>query len=805
MRVSYKWLKEYVDIPVSPEELAEKMTMAGVAVENIEYPGKGIDKVVTARIEKIGGHPNADKLVICTINTGSEILQVVTGAPNVREDQIILLALVGGSLPDMKINKARLRGVESFGMLCSAQELGLDPENFPPEQRDGILEFPSDTPLGMDAKELLGLDDAILELELTPNRADCLSMTGVAREVSAVLGTEIRLPDIKVTELEEAIAGKVSVEIENPELCGRYVARLIRNVKIGPSPVWMQQRLQAAGIRPISNIVDVTNYVMMELGQPLHAFDYDKLTQQTVIVRNARAGEKLVSLDDVERELTPDMLVITDPGGPVAIAGVMGGLDTEITDTTSSVLIEAAYFNPASIHRTSKNLGLRSESSARFEKGIDINGSLAAATRACQLIQEMGGGETVQGAVDNFPAPRDNTVIRLRPERTALIMGVEVPPARIKEIMTGLGFGVKEDNDGFLVEVPTRRGDIFGEIDLIEEAARLFGYNNIPTTLPEGANTEGRKTKALVLADRIAQTMVECGLTEIVTLSFINPRVFDMLNLPEEHDLRNALTVQNPLSEEQGVLRTSMLPGILDILSRNTARKNRDLAFFEMGRIFIPAAGEQLPEEKLTLAGAVMGKTKDSWQAETREMDFYYLKGVLENLLDVLNIKKYSLVPEKSHRSFHPGRAARIELGGKTAGIIGEVHPNVMENYRLNEKVYVLEIDADLLIEAAGGVKQYSPLPRYPAIERDMAIVVAKEVMAADINRIIRKSAGSLLESITLFDVYEGSQISEGYKSMAFSLKFQAPDRTLTDEEVNVIHEKIQQALKDKFQAELRG
>jgi len=805
MRVSYKWLREYVDIPVSPEELAERMTMAGVAVENIEYPGKGIEKVVTAKIEKIEPHPDANKLVVCRINTGSEILQVVTGAPNVREGQVILLALVGGEIPGMKITRAKLRGVESFGMLCSAQELGLDPENFPPAQREGILEFPEDTRLGMDARELLGLDDAILELELTPNRADCLSMTGVAREVSAVLGTALKLPEIRVAEIEETIDGKVTVEIKNPELCGRYVARLVRNVKIGPSPVWMQQRLQAAGVRPISNIVDVTNYVMMEMGQPLHAFDYDKLAQQAIIVRRAREGEKMFSLDNTERELNPDMLVITDPTGPVAIAGVMGGLDTEITGETGSVLIEAAYFKPAGIHRTSKNLALRSESSARFEKGIDINGCLAAADRACQLIQEMDGGRPVKGAVDNFPAPPANPVIRLRPERVALIMGIPVPGEQVRDIMTRLGFGVTEDGSDFMVEVPTRRGDISTEIDLIEEVARLFGYNNIPTTLPEGASTEGRKSEAQVMVDTICNLMAECGLNEIITLSFMNPRAFDMLNLPQEHTLRNAVTVQNPLSEEQRVLRTTMLPGILDILSRNTARKNRDLAFFEMGRIFIPVKGEKLPQEKLTLAAAVMGKTRAGWQSAAQEMDFYHLKGVLETLFDTLNIKKYNLVPENREISCHPGRTARVEIGGEALGVIGEIHPNVAENYRLNERVYVMQLDVETLLRFAGGVKQYSPLPRYPAMERDMAIVVSKDIMAGDINRIIRKSAGNLLERISLFDVYQGSQIKEGFKSMGFSLRFQSPERTLTDEEVNVIHQKIQQALKDNFQAELRG
>lgn len=805
MRVSYKWLKEYVDIPVSPEELADKMTMSGVAVENIEYPGKGLDKIVTGKIETITPHPDADKLVICRINTGAEIFQVVTGAPNVREGQIILLALVGATLPGMKITKAKLRGVESFGMLCSAQEMGLDPKNFPPDQQEGILEFDSGTPLGMDARELLGLDDAILELELTPNRADCLSMVGVAQEVAAILGTELKLPEIKVRETAEAIEGQVSVTINNPELCGRYVGRLVRDVRVGQSPAWMQQRLRAAGIRPISNIVDVTNYVMMELGQPLHAFDYEKLMGHAIIVRRAETGEKFVSLDDVERDLNPDILVIADAERGVAIAGVMGGLNSEITDSTSSVLIESACFNPASIHRTSKNLALRSESSMRFEKGVDINNCLLAANRACQLIQEMGAGEIVQGAVDNFPAPRQNPVIRLRTDRVSRILGVGVPVGENAEIMKRLGFIVTREGIDLLVEVPTRRGDITTEIDLIEEIARLFGYNNIPTTLPEGASSEGRKTKAQVVTDQVIDVMTECGLSEIVTLSFMNPKVFDLLNQPADSPLRQTVTVQNPLSEEQRVLRTTMLPGILDIMARNTARKNKDLAFFEVGRVFNPRSGEKLPEEILSLSAGVMGKTGSGWATQATDMDFYFLKGVLETLMDSLNIRKYNVVPESGHPAFHPGRTARIELQGESIGILGEVHPDVVENFRLNDRVCLMEVNLKKIIDAAGGLKKYSQLPKYPAVERDIAIVVDKDILAAEIYGIIKKQAGQLLESISLFDVYQGKQIKEGFKSMAFSLRFQAPDRTLTDEEVNAVYDKVQKALQEKLGAQLRA
>lgn len=805
MRVSYKWLKEYVDIPVSPEELAEKMTMAGVAVENIEYLGRDIDKIVTGKIESVIQHPDADKLLICQINTGSEMHQVVTGAPNVKPGKVAFLALVGATLPGLKISKVKLRGVESNGMLCSAQELGLDPANFPEDQRNGILLFDDDTPLGIDVKEFLGLDDAILELDLTPNRADCMSMIGVAREVAAVLGTAFRMPQMAEEKQNEALMGKLGIKIDNPELCGRYVGRIIRNVKIAPSPHWMQQRLLAAGVRPISNIVDVTNYVMLEFGQPLHAFDYDKITDKQIIIRSAKPGEKMRTLDGVDRQLTEDMLVISDPAGPTAIAGVMGGLESEITDQTTSVLLESASFNPASILRTSRKLGLRSEASMRFEKGIDINNCLMVAHRACQLLAEMGAGEPVEGWVDNYSAPKENPVIRLRPARIALLLGIEIPNKQIKDIIERLDFKIQEDGDDFIVEVPTRRGDVTTEIDLVEEVARLYGYNNIPTTLPEGATTEGKKTLRQSLVDKTVDALTGSGLTEIITLSFMNPRVFDLLNLPENDSRRKAVMIQNPLSEEQRILRTTMLPGVLDILSRNVARKNADLAFFEIGNTFTPTQDDKLPKETLSLVAAVMGKTPSWWQSPAKQMDFYYLKGILENLFAQLNINDYSFVPEAGDSALHPGRTASIHVKGEEIGIIGEIHPNVAENYRLNERTYIMHVDLDAIINFAGGLKKFNQLPKYPGIERDIAVVVPSNIFASDLNEAIRQAGGSLLERISLFDVFQGEQIKSGYKSMAFALKFQAADRTLTDEEVNEVYQKIQKSLQERFNAELRA
>lgn len=805
MRVSYKWLKEYVDVPVSPEELADKMTMAGVAIDNIEYLGQGIDKIVTGRIESVIKHPDADKLVICQINTGSETYQVVTGAPNVKADKVALLALVGATLPGIKISKAKLRGVESNGMLCSAQELGLDPLNFPEDQRNGILLFDIDSPLGVDAKEFLGIDDAILELDLTPNRADCMSMIGVAREVAAVLGTSFRMPEMSPEKQDKSLAGKLNITIENPELCGRYVGRVIRNVKIEPSPRWMQQKLLAAGVRPISNIVDITNYVMLEFGQPLHAFDYDKVQDKHIIVRKAKAAEKIDTLDGTKRELNEDMLVICDPNGPTAVAGVMGGLYSEITEETTNVLLESAYFNQASILRTSRKLGLRSEASIRYEKGIDVNTCLLASQRACQLMVQIGAGEPVMDWVDNYIMPKENPVIKLRPARIALLLGIEIPNNQIKDIIERLGFGLREDGNDFIVEVPTRRGDVTTEIDLVEEVARLFGYNNIPTTLPEGATTEGKRTQRQVLIDKTIDILTGSGLNEIITLSFMNPKVLDLLNISENDSRRNAVKIQNPLSEEQGILRTTMLHGILDIFSRNVARKNTDLSFFEIGKIFTPLKEDELPKETLSLVAAVMGKTPSWWHSPAKEMDFYYLKGILENLFDELNINDYSFSAEQGDSSLHPGRTAAVLVKGQAIGVIGEVHPTVAENYKLNERIYVMHVNLDAILNFAGGLKRFNPLPKYPGIERDIAVVVPANIPASDLNLAIRKAGGSLLERISLFDIYQGEQIKNGYKSMAFALRFQAADRTLTDEEVNDVYQKIQSILEEKFNAELRA
>ncbi|MFZ5649363.1 MAG: phenylalanine--tRNA ligase subunit beta [Bacillota bacterium] len=807
MRVSLKWLREYVDITVPAEELAERLTMAGLAVEAVEKPGAGIEKVYTGKILKIEPHPNADRLSVCQVTIGGdEVINIVTGATNVSEGHVVPVAVEGARLAGgLVIKKSKLRGVESRGMLCSGQELGLDTSIMPPEQAHGIMLLDPGTPLGIDVKEAIGLDDTILDLELTPNRGDCMSMVGVAREVAALLGGRLRMPETLVAESGRGIEGLARVDIEDPGLCSRYVARLFRNVKVGPSPGWMQERLRAAGIRPISNLVDITNYVMMELGQPLHAFDYDTLKEGHIIVRRAREGELLVSLDGNERKLAEDMLVIADPGGPVAVAGVMGGLATEVTGNTVNVLLESAHFNPISIRRTSKALGLRSESSSRFEKGVDPTGCLRAADRAARLLLDMAAGEVAPGAVDNYAAKHIPRTVIIRPERVEHVLGVRVERPEIAGILTGLEFSAKESDGGLLVTVPAHRPDVSLEEDLIEEVARIYGYNRVPYTLPYGASTRGARTPEQSFQVAVIDCLQSLGMSEVVTYSFTSPAVFDRAAVPRDSMFRDAVRLQNPLSEEQSVMRTMMLPGLLEVLQRNASRRTTDLAVFELGKIFLPSNTGPLPEEKPVLAAAAMGGSPSGWNSQSQPYDFYYIKGVLEALLERAGVKGCNLERETGHSLFHPGRSARVTAGETLLGVIGELHPDVLENYDLPKRAVAMEVDFGALTHLAGKPRKYRPLPRFPGIERDLALVVPQDIAAGDIARVVRKHGGQYLQEIKLFDVYRGGQVKEGSQSLAFSLKFQAEDRTLTDQEVNGVVSAVAEALSGQFGAGLRS
>lgn len=805
MRVSYQWLKDYVDIDITPQELADKLTLSGLAVDVVEELGAEIDKVVTGRILKIERHPNADKLVVCTVDVGQgENLQIVTGATNVREGHIIPVALEGAKLAHgLQIKRSKLRGVESRGMLCSGQELGMETKLLSPDMAHGILILTEDTPIGMDAKEVLGLTDSVLELDLTPNRGDALSMIGVARDVAAILKKELKLPVTEFTEGAERTEDLAKIDIEAPELCRRYVARVIKGIKIGPSPLWLQNRLRAAGIRPISNIVDVTNYVMLELGQPLHAFDYDKLTNHHIIVRRAKENEKIVSLDDVERTLNQEMLAITDEAAPVAVAGVMGGLDSEVTDTTTNILLESAYFHPINVRRTSKALGLRSESSMRFEKGIDINGCRRAADRAIQLMQQLAGGQVAAGAIDNFPNPITEKTIQLRPSRVNWLLGVEIPQAEIKDIMERLQFRVQEQGDSLLVTIPTFRPDITGEWDLVEEVARMYGFNQIPDTLPFGASTQGARTPEQQLNWDIRKVMTSCGFSEVVTYSFVHPRIFDLMNLPQDSKFRNVVKIQNPLSEEQSIMRTVLVPSLLEVLQKNFNRRAQNGAIFEVSRVFYPVEGKPLPEEVPVLAAVALGNVPRTWNQLARPMDYYYIKGVAEQLLEFLSVTGVTFSRHQDP-SFHPGRCAKIEINGEMLGVVGELHPNVIENYELPGRAVAMKLDLKVLAQSNRPVKQYQSLPKFPIVERDLAVLVKQEIAASEMLSIIGKAAGNLLREADIFDVYQGSQVPAGFKSVAFSMKFQAPDRTLTDDEINDKINRITKSLAAQTGAELR-
>ena len=806
MLVSLNWLKDYVDIDVTPSELAESMTLAGLAVEAIAEPGKDITKVYTGKILTIAKHPNADKLVICQIDMGEEEnIQIITGATNVQSGQVVPVAVAGAHLAGgQTIKKSKLRGEASSGMLCSGEELGINPDLLPQEQKEGIMILPSDTPLGLDVKQLLGLDDIIFELELTPNRGDCLSMLGVATEVAALLEKPLRLPEIKLPVIDPAPEDKVQIDLDDFDLCPRYVARLMKNVKVGPSPDWMQQRLRAAGVRPISNVVDVTNYVMLETGQPMHAFDYHQLKEGHIIVRRAYEGETIISLDKTTRTLSSEMLIITDLNGPVAIAGVMGGLNTEVTENTTSVLLESAYFKPVSIRHTSHDLALRSESSSRFEKGIDLSGCLRAADRAAQLLVQINAAQAVNLVVDNYPAPATEKTLRLRTSRVNQILATELRTEEIASLLTRLNISVQQENEELLVQIPSYRPDITIEVDLIEEVARMYGYNQIKYTMPSGMLTQGARNKNQAIELRIKNFLSRGGFKEVITYSFISPKTFDRLELTTENPLRNVIKVQNPLSEEQSIMRTLLFPGLLDVLQRNSNRQIKDGAIYEIGRVYYPRSTESLPDEVPMLAAAVTGSLTGSWNIPAAPMDFYFLKGCLEMLLNYLGVPKVSFKPDSEIAGLHPGRTATILAKGEPIGYIGELHPSVQENYALTQRVILLEIDLRKLLDSLEDTKTYQPLPKFPGADRDLAVVVKKDIPADKIIEQIYNAGGSILRQVQLFDVYQSTQFAPDKQSMAFTLHFQSWERTLTDEELAIATENIFNALQSNLDAELR-
>ncbi|NLN41769.1 MAG: phenylalanine--tRNA ligase subunit beta [Clostridiales bacterium] len=796
MLVPIKWLKEYVDINVSTKTLADAMTMTGTNVESIAELAKDIEKVVVGKILSIDPHPNADKLVVCKVDIGEEVLQIVTGAPNVKEGQLVPVATHGALLPGgIKIKKGKLRGEISQGMLCSADELKLAELGEIDDGVDGILVLDEEYPLGMDIKEALELGDEVIEFEVTSNRPDCLSMEGIAREAAVALKTSYSLPEIKLSEKIGDRQEQARVVVEDPQLCPRYCARVVKNVKIGPSPRWMRRRLAAAGVRPINNIVDITNYVMLELGQPMHAFDLDKIKDSTIVIRKAKEGEKLVTLDKQERILTEDMLVIADTEKAIGLAGVMGGYNTEVTSDTQNVILESANFDKASIRLTSKTLGLRSEASIRFEKSLDIVNAERAIDRAAQLIEELGAGEVVEGKIDVCNASLDPRVLEIEWKRINALLGIDLDVDEICQILNSLSFKTEAKNDLLVVEVPSFRQDIEGVADLTEEVARIYGYNKIPMTLMEGSRAQGTRTREQKLLDTAKRALTAMGLFEAVTYSFVSPKVYGKIGFkPEEYP--EVVTIANPLGEDQSIMRTTLIPSILEVLARNRSRSIEECRIFEIGNIFIPRSVpvKELPIERLTLT---IGQYGDN-------IDFYTIKGQVEGLLDIFGILEDVEFAPYPHPSLHPGRTAIVKVGDQELGVLGEVHPKVCDNYNLKTKVYLAELNFELMVKLAKTEKQYISLPKYPAITRDLAIVVSKSVLASSIERLIRKTGGALLESVELFDIYEGSQIPEGHRSLAYSLSYRSADRTLKDDDVNPIHNKIVNALVDSFDAQLR-
>jgi len=816
MLVSYKWLEQYVNLnEVSAKELAEKLTRGGVEVDGVEARNLGVVKVVVGHVVEKEKHPDADKLNVCKVDVGeAEHLQIVCGAPNVAAGQKVPVALVGASLPGgLAIKRAKLRGVESMGMICSAKELGLNDKLLPKEIQEGILVLPEGTSVGADAVALLGIDDEVLDLDLTPNRSDCLSMIGVAYEVGALLGREVSLPDADEGVVSAGVptSDRVRIEIEAREDCPHYAARVIEGVTIGPSPLWMQNRLMASGVRPINNVVDITNYVMLEYGQPLHAFDADTLAGggNRIVVRHARSGERLTTLDGQDRALEPHMLLITDGERGIALAGVMGGADSEVTPGTTRILLESARFAGRSVRRTSRQLGLRSEASLRFEKEVNPDAVIPALNRATALLCMYAGGRATEGhaeALLDAPAPR---AVPLTVARVNDLLGTSLTADDIRALLARLGFAVAGSGDALEVTAPLRRADMVRDVDVIEEIARLYGYDNIPTTLVRGATTPGAFTKAQRVARETRRALTGAGLHEAITYSLTSEARRDALGGLFESPGRIRLAM--PMSEERSVLRTSLLPHLLEAVVHNRNRNVEDVALFEIGNVFLTeetGALTKLPTERRTLAAVVTGaRSAANWSESGRaKVDFYDLKGRLEKLTAHLGVQ--AVYVASAPAGFHPGRSAdvyAVSADGSRAklGRIGQLHPALQAEWEL-EDTYAFELDFEALVEASVLRANYDPLPRFPAASRDIAVVVDRSVPAGDLVASAREAGGDFLESVRVFDVYMGERLGADKKSVALALVYRHGERTLTDEEVTSAHDAVTRALAERHGAELR-
>ncbi|MCL2760200.1 MAG: phenylalanine--tRNA ligase subunit beta [Desulfuromonadales bacterium] len=801
MKVSYNWLKEYVKFDLSPNALANLLTMLGLEVEGIEHIGEEFDTVVVAIVEERLQHPNADKLSLCKVNNGREILSIVCGAQNFKSGDKVALAQVGTVLPgDFKIKKSKIRGEESCGMLCSEKELGLT------EESDGIIVLPDNSKIGTPLFESMGLKDTIFELGLTPNRADCLSVIGVAREIGAKLGLKLEYPTIVVKESDRDINQIASIKIEAPDLCPRYTARYVSGCKIGPSPQWLVNRLNAVGYRSINNVVDITNYVLMEYGHPLHAFDFRMLKGGQIIVKTAAQGEKFVTLDAEERELTTSDLTIRDSLDAVALAGVMGGENSEIKQDTTDILIESAYFNPSAIRKTSKRLGLHTESSHRFERGTDINILTTALDRAAFLVAELAGGEIAKGIIDNYPSPISDKKVDLRVDRVNSLLGTELKAEEIANILKNLGFSLKEtEKDSFSVDIPSFRVDIEREVDLIEEVARLHGYNNIPATMPLARVISDITPPAQTLGQELKNHFVGIGFNEVINFSFGSCEEIKKLKLADNDKRVAAIALINPIVDEHSVMRTSLLPGLLQTVSKNVNMRSETLRLFEMRRVYHLNPGETAPSEPLYIAGVMTGtRFSESWNQSKELVDFFDIKGVVESVVNRFKLPSVSYSSENTDPFYHPGKSALLKSDDQIIGTFGEIHPDVQESFGLDKPVQYFELDFGAIMTINNNTAPIKAPSRYPDTFRDIAMLVKKGIAADKILSVINSARIPNLTKAYVFDLYEGDKIPEGEKSIAVRVRYGSSERTLTDEEVNKFHQKVINSLQAQLEMVIR-
>ena len=792
MNTTLSWIKAYVpDLTCTAQEYTDAMTLSGTKVEGYEAADRDLDKIVIGQIEKIEKHPDSDHLIICQVNVGAETIQIVTGAPNVKEGDKIPVVLDGGRVAGnhdgkmteggIQIKKGKLRGVESNGMMCSIEELGSSREFYPEAPEYGIYIFPEDAVVGADAIEELGLHDVTFEYEITSNRVDCFGVIGIAREAAATFGKEFHPPVVTPTGNAENASDYVKVTVKDTDLCPRYCARIVKNIRIAPSPKWMQRRLAAAGIRPINNIVDITNYIMEEYGQPMHAYDYDQLAGHEIIVRRAAKDEKFVTLDDQERTLDENVLVICDGEKSVGIAGIMGGENSMITDDVKTMLFEAACFDGTNIRLSSKRIGLRTDASAKFEKGLDPNNAEEAINRACQLIEELGAGEVVGGIVDVYPTVKEPVRIPFEPERINALLGTDISAEEMLGYFKKIDLGYDEKTNEIIA--PTFRQDLFRTADLAEEVARFFGYANIPTTLPTGEATTGKLPFDLRVR-AVAQDIAEfCGFSQGMMYSFESPKAFEKLMLPADSPLRGAIKIMNPLGEDFSIMRTQSVNGMLTSLGFNYSHRNKNVRLYELGNIYIPKALPltELPDERVQFTLGMYG-----------EGDFFTMKGVIEEFLDKLGITgRKSYRPNSGKTFLHPGRQANVYYGDKLLGFLGEVHPLVASAYGIGEKAYIAVLDMPTVTELATFDRKYAGIAKFPAVSRDISMVVPKQILAGEIEDVIIQRGGKILENCQLFDIYEGAQIRSGFKSMAYSITFRAKDRTLEEGDITAAMKKI--------------